>query len=47
MTLWREYKQRACVEQRIKELKNDLAADGFRMKKFIATEAARSSRSTC
>ena len=40
VTLWRDYNQRACVEQRIKELKNDLAADGFCMKQFFATEAA-------
>jgi len=39
-TLWRDYNQRACVEQRIEELKNDLAADGFCMKQFFATEAA-------
>lgn len=40
VTLWRDYNQRACVEQRIEELKNDLAADGFCMKQFYATEAA-------
>jgi hypothetical protein len=40
VTLWRDYNQRACVEQRIEELKNDLAADGFCMKQFFATEAA-------
>ena len=38
--LWRDYNQRACVEQRIEELKNDLAAYGFCMKQFNATEAA-------
>ena len=38
--LWRDYNQRACIEQRIEELKNDLAADGFCMKQFYATEAA-------
>lgn len=40
VTLWRDYNQRACVEQRIEELKNDLAADGFCMRQFYATEAA-------
>lgn len=40
VSLWRDYNQRACVEQRIEELKNDLAADGFCMKQFFATEAA-------
>jgi hypothetical protein len=38
--LWRDYNQRACIEQRIEELKNDLAADGFCLKQFFATEAA-------
>lgn len=33
--LWRDYNQRACIEQRIEELKNDLAADGFCMKQLI------------
>lgn len=27
--LWRDYNQRACCEQHIEELKNDLQADGF------------------
>jgi hypothetical protein len=27
--IWRDYNQRACVEQRIEELKSDLAADDF------------------
>ena len=40
VSLWRDYNQRACVEQRIEELKNDLAADGFCMRQFFATEAA-------
>jgi len=40
VSLWRDYNQRACVEQRIEELKNDLAADGFCLKQFFATEAA-------
>jgi hypothetical protein len=34
VTLWRDYNQRACIEQRIEELKNDLAADGFCMKQL-------------
>jgi len=38
--VWRDYNQRACVEQRIEELKSDLAADDFCLKKFFATEAA-------
>ena len=29
LELWRDYNGRACVEQRIEELKNDLAADDF------------------
>ncbi len=35
VTLWRDYNQRACVEQRIEELKNDLAADGFCLQQLI------------
>ena len=38
--IWRDYNQRACVEQRIEELKSDLAADDFCLKGFFATEAA-------
>jgi hypothetical protein len=38
--LWRDYNQRADVEKRIGELKYDLAADDFCMKKFFATETA-------
>jgi len=38
--IWRDYNQRACVEQRIEELKSDLGADGFCLRKFFATEAA-------
>jgi len=38
--IWRDYNQRACVEQRIEELKFDLAADDFCLKQFFATEAA-------
>ena len=38
--IWRDYNQRACIEQRIEELKSDLAADPFCLKEFFATEAA-------
>jgi hypothetical protein len=38
--IWRDYNQRACIEQRIEELKSDLAADGFCLQEFFATEAA-------
>jgi hypothetical protein len=38
--IWRDYNQRACVEQRIEELKWDLAADDFCLHEFYATEAA-------
>jgi len=38
--VWRDYNQRACMEQRIEELKSDLAADDFCLKEFFATEAA-------
>lgn len=38
--LWRDYNQRACVEQHIEELKNDVRADGFCMRDFFATESA-------
>lgn len=38
--LWRDYNQRACIEQHIEELKNDLQADGFCMQDFHATESA-------
>ncbi len=37
--IWRDYNQRACIEQRIEELKSDLAADDFCLKQFYATEA--------
>jgi hypothetical protein len=40
MEVWRDYNGRACVEQRIEELKNDLAADGFCLREFFGTEAA-------
>jgi hypothetical protein len=38
--IWRDYNLRACIEQRIEELKSDLAADDFCLKQFYATEAA-------
>ena len=38
--IWRDYNQRACIEQRIKELKSDLGADDFCLQEFFATEAA-------
>lgn len=38
--IWRDCNQRACVEQRIEELKSDLAADDFCLQEFFATEAA-------
>jgi hypothetical protein len=38
--IWRDYNQRADVENRIAELKLDLAADAFCLHEFFATEAA-------
>jgi len=38
--IWRDYNQRATLEQRIDELKNDLGADDFCRHAFYATEAA-------
>lgn len=38
--LWRDYNGRARVEQRIEELKHDLAAQGFCLRPFFATESA-------
>ncbi len=40
MELWRDYNQRSTVEQRIEELKHDLAANGFCLQPFFATESA-------
>jgi hypothetical protein len=40
LELWRDYNGRACIEQRISELKHDLAADGFCLQPFFATESA-------
>jgi hypothetical protein len=45
--LWRDYNRRATMEQRIDELKHDLAADDFCRRGFFATEAAFRSRSRC
>ena len=38
--IWRDYNGRACVEQRIEELKHDLSAGGFCVREFFGTEAA-------
>lgn len=38
--IWRDYNKRGDMENRIKELKYDLAADDFCMRQFYATEAA-------
>lgn len=38
--IWRDYNQRADMENRIAELKHDLAADDFCLREFFATEAA-------
>jgi len=38
--IWRHYNQRADMENRIAELKYDLAADDFCLRQFLATEAA-------
>lgn len=38
--MWRDYNQRACIEQRIKELKHDPSADGSCLQPFCATEPA-------
>jgi hypothetical protein len=37
--LWADYDRRACIEQRLGELKSDLAADEFCLQSFYATEA--------
>jgi hypothetical protein len=39
LEVWHDYNMRADVENRIEELKNDLAADSFCMKWFYSTEA--------
>lgn len=38
--LWHHYDQRAAIEPRFSELKEDLAADDFCLRKFFPTEAA-------
>jgi hypothetical protein len=38
--IWQHYEQRAAIEPRISELKEDLAADDFCFQDFFATEAA-------
>jgi hypothetical protein len=40
LVLWRDYNGRATVEQRIEELKHDLAADRFCLQPFFGTESA-------
>lgn len=40
LEIWRAYNGRACVEQRIEELKAELALQGFCLHSFWATEAA-------
>lgn len=40
LDIWREYNPRAVIEDHIKELKYDLAADDFCLRQFYATEAA-------
>lgn len=40
LDLWRDYNQRAVVEQRIEEIKSEMHADGFCMQDFFATESA-------
>jgi len=40
LEIWRQYNGRACVEQRIEELKAELSVQGFCMHSFWATEAA-------
>jgi Transposase DDE domain group 1 len=39
-TIWRDYNKRADVENRIAELKHDMAADRFCLQEFYASEAA-------
>lgn len=38
--IWRAYRGRACIEQRIEERKNDLSARGFCVREFSGTESA-------
>jgi hypothetical protein len=39
-SIWRDYDQRAAIEPRFSEIKEDLAADNFCLHEFYATEAA-------
>jgi hypothetical protein len=41
LTLWRDYNQRAIIEQRIEELKAELNADGFCMKQYFLGKSHR------
>jgi len=38
--VWRDYNKRACIEQRIHEIKDDFGADAFCRQDFFSTEAA-------
>jgi len=38
--IWRDYNGRACIEQHIEKLKNDLSAGGFCVREFFGTESA-------
>jgi DNA-directed RNA polymerase subunit N (RpoN/RPB10) len=40
LTLWQDYHQRAQIELCLRELKDDLGADGFCCQSFFATDAA-------
>lgn len=40
LELWHDYNGRACVEQRIEELKHDLSVHSFCLRPFFATESA-------
>jgi hypothetical protein len=45
--LWRDYNQRATIEQRIEELKAELNADGFFMKQFFCDRSGVSVGAVC
>jgi hypothetical protein len=45
--LWRDYNQRAIIEQRIEELKAELNADGFCMKQFFCDRSDVSVGALC
>jgi hypothetical protein len=38
--IWRDYNGRACIEQHIETIKNDLSAGGFCVREFYGTESA-------